>query len=79
MATRSAVVVPGDMNIIGAKVNARQVNADVGGNLNIASIPDTMHSDAHQTSTGGAFLSARAAAARASATRMRAPMAATRG
>ncbi|MDR6422864.1 hypothetical protein J2801_005161 [Paraburkholderia phenoliruptrix] len=45
----------GDTNIIGASVNARQVNADVGGNLHIASVQDTMHSDAHQESTGGGF------------------------
>ncbi|MEK6293762.1 MAG: hemagglutinin repeat-containing protein [Paraburkholderia tropica] len=45
----------GDTNIIGANVNARQVNADVGGNLNIASVQDTMTSVAHQESSGGGF------------------------
>ncbi|WP_321872041.1 hemagglutinin repeat-containing protein, partial [Paraburkholderia tropica] len=45
----------GDTNIIGANVNARQVNADVGGNLNIASVQDTMTSAAHQESSGGGF------------------------
>ncbi|MBB3262359.1 hypothetical protein F4827_005663 [Paraburkholderia bannensis] len=45
----------GDTNIIGANVNARQVNADVGGDLNIASVQDTMTSAAHQESSGGGF------------------------
>lgn len=31
------------------------MNADVGGNLNIASVQDTMSSAAHQESTGGGF------------------------
>jgi filamentous hemagglutinin len=43
----------GDTNMIGANVNAREVNADVGGNLNIASVQDTSHSDAHQESVSG--------------------------
>ncbi|MBB3261082.1 hypothetical protein F4827_005990 [Paraburkholderia bannensis] len=45
----------GDTNIIGANVNARQVNADIGGDLNIASVQDTMTSAAHQESSGGGF------------------------
>ncbi|WP_244118535.1 hemagglutinin repeat-containing protein, partial [Burkholderia gladioli] len=32
-----------------------QVNADVGGNLNIASVQDTLSSAAHQSSSGGGF------------------------
>jgi filamentous hemagglutinin len=43
----------GDTNIIGANVEAKQVTADIGGNLNIASELDTSHSVAHQNSTGG--------------------------
>ncbi|SAL03728.1 cell surface protein [Caballeronia ptereochthonis] len=45
----------GDTNIIGANVNARQVNADIGGNLNIASVQDTQTSMAHQQGSGGGF------------------------
>ncbi|WP_080402663.1 hemagglutinin repeat-containing protein [Burkholderia ubonensis] len=45
----------GDTNIIGANVNGKQVTADVGGNLNIASVQDTTVSNAHQDSSGGGF------------------------
>ncbi len=51
----ATILSSGDTNIIGANVNARQVNADVGGNLNIASVQDTMTSAAHQESSGGGF------------------------
>ncbi|MGY6161647.1 hemagglutinin repeat-containing protein [Paraburkholderia strydomiana] len=54
-ANTATILSGGDTNIIGANVNARQVNADVGGNLNIASVQDTMTSSAHQTSAGGGF------------------------
>ncbi|WMY10016.1 hemagglutinin repeat-containing protein [Paraburkholderia phenoliruptrix] len=54
-ANTATILSGGDTNIIGANVTARQVNADVGGNLNIASVQDTMTSSAHQTSTGGGF------------------------
>ncbi|PCE30721.1 hemagglutinin [Burkholderia ubonensis subsp. mesacidophila] len=42
----------GDTNIIGSNVSGNQVNADVGGNLNIASVQDTLTSAAHQSSSG---------------------------
>ncbi len=48
-------VVDLDTNIIGAQVNAKQVTADVGGNLNIQSIQDVTTSAAHQSSAGGGF------------------------
>ncbi|SAL41298.1 filamentous hemagglutinin outer membrane protein [Caballeronia sordidicola] len=53
----NAVVIAsgGDTNIIGANVNGKSVNVDVGGNLNIASTQDTSTSAAHQDSTGGGF------------------------
>ncbi|MEX3970880.1 hemagglutinin repeat-containing protein [Paraburkholderia caribensis] len=51
----ATIISGGDTNIIGANVNGRQVNADVGGNLNIASVQDTMASNAHQESMGGGF------------------------
>nr|WP_260854124.1 hemagglutinin repeat-containing protein [Paraburkholderia sp. BCC1886] len=55
-ATNTATIVSGgDTNIIGATVNARQVTADIGGNLNIASVQDTMSGAAHHESTGGGF------------------------
>ncbi|MDR6407759.1 hemagglutinin repeat-containing protein [Paraburkholderia terricola] len=54
-ANTATVISGGDTNIIGANVNGRQVNADAGGNLNIASVQDTMTSAAHQESTGGGF------------------------
>ncbi len=49
------IISGGDTNIIGSNVNAKQVNADVGGNLNIASVQDTLASAAHQSSSGGGF------------------------
>ncbi|MFM0162341.1 hemagglutinin repeat-containing protein [Paraburkholderia sediminicola] len=56
MAANTATIISGgDTNIIGSNVNGRRVNADVGGNLNIASVQDTMSSSAHQESTGGGF------------------------
>ena len=54
-ANSATIVSGGDTNIIGANVNGRQVNADIGGNLNIASVQDTMTTAAHQESTGGGF------------------------
>ncbi|EUC17708.1 hemagglutinin repeat-containing protein [Paraburkholderia hospita] len=50
-----AIVSGGDTNIIGANVNGKQVSADIGGNLNIASVQDTTVSTAHQSSSGGGF------------------------
>ncbi|MDR8093069.1 hemagglutinin repeat-containing protein, partial [Burkholderia gladioli] len=44
-----------DTNLIGSTVKGNQVNADVGGNLNIASVQDTLSSAAHQSSSGGGF------------------------
>lgn len=53
-AANSAIIISGgDTNIIGANVNGKSVNVDVGGNLNIASNQDTTNSDAHQSSEGG--------------------------
>ncbi|SEA11119.1 two-partner secretion domain-containing protein [Paraburkholderia sartisoli] len=49
------IVSGGDTNIIGADVSGKHVSADVGGNLNIASIQDTTQSSAHQESTSGGF------------------------
>ena len=49
------VVSGGDTNIIGSQVNANQVTAQVGGNLNIESVQDTTVSTAHQSSAGGGF------------------------
>jgi filamentous hemagglutinin len=49
----ATIVSGGDTNIVGANVNAKSVNADIGGNLNIASVQDTMKSDAHQESMSG--------------------------
>ncbi|SAL04216.1 filamentous hemagglutinin outer membrane protein [Caballeronia ptereochthonis] len=45
----------GDTNITGSTIHGRQINADVGGNLNIASVQDTATSAAHQDSSGGGF------------------------
>ncbi|WP_310042825.1 hemagglutinin repeat-containing protein [Paraburkholderia caribensis] len=54
--TNSVTIVSGgDTNIIGANVNGKQVSADIGGNLNIASVQDTTTSSAHQSSSGGGF------------------------
>ncbi|SIT41615.1 Filamentous haemagglutinin family outer membrane protein (fragment) [Paraburkholderia piptadeniae] len=49
------IVSGGDTNIIGANVSGKQVSADIGGNLNIASVQDTTTSSAHQSSSGGGF------------------------
>lgn len=49
------IISGGDTNIIGSNVKGNQVNADVGGNLNIASVQDTLSSAAHQSSSGGGF------------------------
>ncbi|WP_198345476.1 hemagglutinin repeat-containing protein, partial [Burkholderia ubonensis] len=49
------VISGGDTNIIGSNVKGNQVNADVGGNLNIASVQDTLSSAAHRSSSGGGF------------------------
>ncbi|MDR6386827.1 hemagglutinin repeat-containing protein, partial [Paraburkholderia caribensis] len=50
-----AIVSGGDTNIVGANVNGKQVSADIGGNLNIASVQDTTVSTAHQSSSGSGF------------------------
>jgi filamentous hemagglutinin len=49
------IVSGGDTNIVGANVNAGKVIGEIGGNLNVASVQDTVHSVSHQTSTGGGF------------------------
>ncbi|MGN6649994.1 two-partner secretion domain-containing protein [Trinickia sp.] len=49
------IVSGGDTDIMGANVSARKVIADIGGNLNIASVQDTVHSVAQQRSVGGGF------------------------
>ncbi|MGU7785397.1 hemagglutinin repeat-containing protein, partial [Burkholderia sp. PU8-34] len=49
------IISGGDTNIIGSNVSGNQVNADVGGNLNITSVQDMLTSAAHQSSTGGGF------------------------
>ncbi|RQZ02052.1 hemagglutinin, partial [Burkholderia stagnalis] len=49
------IISGGDTNIIGSNVKGNQVNADVGGNLNIISVQDTLTSAAHQSSSGGGF------------------------
>lgn len=49
------IVSGGDTNITGSQVAGKQVTADVGGNLNIASVQDTTVSAAHQSSSGGGF------------------------
>ncbi|TDN69873.1 hemagglutinin repeat-containing protein [Paraburkholderia sp. BL10I2N1] len=54
-ANSATIISGGDTNIIGSNVSGKQVTADVGGNLNIASVQDTMTSDAHQESSGGGF------------------------
>ncbi|MDR5815746.1 hemagglutinin repeat-containing protein, partial [Caballeronia sp. LZ033] len=50
-----AIVSGGDTNVIGSQIAGRQIAADVGGNLNIASVQDTTVSAAHQSSAGGGF------------------------
>ncbi|WP_338640929.1 hemagglutinin repeat-containing protein [Burkholderia pyrrocinia] len=53
-ASQTATIVSGgDTNVIGTNVNANKVVADVGGNLNVASVQDTTVSAAHQSSAGG--------------------------
>ncbi|MGF6999617.1 hemagglutinin repeat-containing protein [Paraburkholderia sp. GAS32] len=55
-ATNSVSIVSGgDTNIVGSDVSANRVSANVGGNLNIASVQDTTVSSAHQESTSGGF------------------------
>ncbi|HDV6325824.1 TPA: contact-dependent inhibition toxin BcpA [Burkholderia cenocepacia] len=55
-ATNNVTIISGsDTNIIGSNVKSNQVNADVGGNLNIVSVQDTLSSAAHQSSSGGGF------------------------
>ncbi len=55
-ATNNVTIISGsDTNIIGSNVKGNQVNADVGGNLNIVSVQDTLSSAAHQSSSGGGF------------------------
>ncbi|CAB3748826.1 tRNA nuclease CdiA-2 [Paraburkholderia solisilvae] len=49
------VISGGDTNIVGSQIAGKQVTADVGGNLNIASMQDVTYSAAHQSSTGGGF------------------------
>lgn len=54
-ANNVTIISGGDTNIIGSNVKGNQVNADVGGNLNIESVQDTLTSAAHQSSSGGGF------------------------
>ncbi|MEK6422626.1 MAG: hemagglutinin repeat-containing protein [Burkholderia gladioli] len=49
------IISGGDTNLKGSSVAANLVNADVGGNLNIVSVQDTLSSAAHQSSSGGGF------------------------
>ncbi|MEX3949948.1 hemagglutinin repeat-containing protein [Paraburkholderia sp. EG287B] len=52
----SVTVISGsDTNITGSQVNGGKVIAEVGGNLNIASVQDVTNSAAHQSSAGGGF------------------------
>ncbi|MEX3977767.1 hemagglutinin repeat-containing protein [Paraburkholderia sp. EG287A] len=54
--TNSVTVISGsDTNITGSQVHGGKVIADVGGNLNIASVQDVTNSAAHQSSAGGGF------------------------
>ncbi|WP_347237467.1 hemagglutinin repeat-containing protein [Paraburkholderia sp. BL17N1] len=50
-----SIVSGGDTNIVGSDVSGNHVSANVGGNLNIASVQDTTVSSAHQESTSGGF------------------------
>ncbi|SDI70645.1 filamentous hemagglutinin [Paraburkholderia steynii] len=50
-----SIVSGGDTNIVGSDVSGNHVSANVGGNLNIASVQDTTVSSAHQSSTSGGF------------------------
>ncbi|WP_152608066.1 hemagglutinin repeat-containing protein [Burkholderia sp. A9] len=54
-ANNVTIISGGDTSIIGSNVKGNQVNADVGGNLNIVSVQDTLSSAAHQSSSGGGF------------------------
>lgn len=54
-ANNVTIISGGDTNIIGSNVKGNQVNADVGGNLNVVSVQDTLTSAAHQSSSGGGF------------------------
>ncbi len=54
-ANNVTIISGGDTNIIGSNVKGNQVNADVGGNLNIVSVQDTLTSAVHQSSSGGGF------------------------
>lgn len=47
------IVSGGDTHIVGANVSAKKVLADIGGDLNLASVQDTSTSAAHQSSAGG--------------------------
>ncbi len=49
------VISGGDTNITGSQIAGKQVTADVGGNLNVASVQDVTNSAAHQSSAGGGF------------------------
>ncbi|WP_155774254.1 hemagglutinin repeat-containing protein [Burkholderia pseudomultivorans] len=49
----ATIVSGGDTNIVGANVTANTVIADIGGDLNLASVQDTSASAARQTSSGG--------------------------
>ncbi|MDR8752795.1 hemagglutinin repeat-containing protein [Burkholderia pseudomultivorans] len=51
----ATIVSGGDTNIVGANVMANKVIADIGGNLNLASVQDTSTSAARQNSSGGGF------------------------
>ncbi|CAN0628102.1 tRNA nuclease CdiA-2 [Burkholderia multivorans] len=50
-----AIVSGGDTNIIGSDVKGGAVTANVGGNLNVASVQDTTVSTAHQSSMSAGF------------------------
>ncbi|WJF90298.1 hemagglutinin repeat-containing protein [Paraburkholderia bonniea] len=54
-ASTATIISGGDTNITGSNLNGRQVSATIGGNLNMASVQDTMSSTAHQESSGGGF------------------------
>jgi filamentous hemagglutinin len=54
-ANNVSIVSGGDTNVTGSNVSGKHVSADVGGNLNIASVQDTTVSEAHQSSTSGGF------------------------
>lgn len=55
VAAWATIVSGGDTDVIGGNVSAKKVIADIGGNLNIASVQDTVHSIAQQRSSGGGF------------------------